>query len=93
VTMTCLVCTNASVSWLVLIVLTVLSWTLGTDHGFGPSGHTGASVVIIAVATFKIRPVGLYFMELKAAPMYLRGLFEGCCVALLGLLMGMYLFG
>jgi hypothetical protein len=91
--MSTLVRTNASLAWLALIALTTVSWSLGTDHGFGPSGHTAASVVIIAVAVFKIRLVGLYFMELKAAPLYLRGLFEGYCVVLLGLLSGMFLLG
>ena len=45
----------------------------------------------MVVAVFKIRLVGLYFMELREAPLALRGVFEGYCVALLGLLTGMYL--
>jgi hypothetical protein len=47
--------------------------------------------VIIAVAVFKLRLVGIYFMELREAPLPLRGIFEGYCVVLLGLLVGMYL--
>lgn len=86
-----LVRTNASVAWFILTVLTVVSWALGTQHGFGGGGHVPASLVIIAVATFKIRLVGLYFMELKEAPTALRAVFEGYCVVLLGLLTGMYL--
>lgn len=83
--------TNASLAWLVLVGLTVLSWTLGTDHGLGATGQTAASLVIITVAVFKIRLVGLYFMELRQAPLTLRGLFEGYCVVLLSLLFGIYL--
>lgn len=44
-----------------------------------------------STSVFKIRLVGLYFMELREAPLALRGVFEGYCVVLLGLLTGMYL--
>jgi hypothetical protein len=87
-----LVRTNASVVWFLLCALTVLSWALGTDHGFGEGHHTPASLAIFAVAIFKIRLVGLYFMELKMAPRVLRGIFEGYCVGLLGLLTAMFVF-
>lgn len=90
--MTSLVRTNASLIWLVLCALTVVSWTLGTDHGFGEGHHTPASLAIFAVAIFKVRLVGLYFMELKTAPRVLRGIFEGYCVGLLCLLAAMFVF-
>lgn len=88
--MTTLVRSNATVAWLVLTALTVVSWALGTGHGFG-GNHVPASLVIFVVAVFKLRLVGLYFMELREAPLQLRGAFEGYCVVLLGLLIGMYL--
>jgi hypothetical protein len=91
VIMKTLVRTNASVAWLILTALTVVSWALGTQHGFGGGQHIPASLVIIVVAVFKIRLVGLYFMELREAPLALRGIFEGYCVVLLGMLTGMYL--
>lgn len=83
--------TNASVAWLVLIALTVFSWMLGTQHGFGGANHVPASLLIVFVAVFKIRLVGLYFMELRDAPWSLRGVFEAYCVALLLLLSILYL--
>jgi hypothetical protein len=86
-----LVRTNASAAWLLLTTLTVVSWALGTQHGFGGGQHVPASLVIIVVAVLKIRLVGLYFMELREAPPALRGMFEGYCVVLFGLLTGMYL--
>ncbi|MCV7032535.1 cytochrome C oxidase subunit IV family protein [Mycobacterium sherrisii] len=89
--MSSLVRTPAPVGWTLLVVLTVISWALGTQHGFGGDNHVPASLVIIVVAIFKIRVVGLYFMELKDAPWSLRGRFEGYTVLLLGLLTGMYL--
>jgi hypothetical protein len=52
--------------------------------------HSSSSVAICVVAVFKVRLVGMYFMELRHAPLALRGMFEGYCLALLGLLIGMY---
>jgi caa(3)-type oxidase subunit IV len=86
-----LVRSNASVAWMALTALTVISWALGTQHGLGGGNHVPASLVIVGVAVFKLRLVGLYFMELREAPLALRGIFEGYCVVLLGLLVGMYL--
>ena len=85
-----LIRTNSTVTWLALVALTLISWFLGTDHGFNSANHAGASVAIFVVAVFKLRLVGLYFMELRGAPRSLRGIFEGYCVSLLVLLIGMY---
>lgn len=85
-----LVRTHATVVWLVLFILTLLSWALGTAHGMGAGNLTSGSLVIIAIAVFKMRLVGLYFMELRAAPRALRCLFEGYCVFLYLLLTAMY---
>lgn len=90
--MNTLVRTPASIAWLVLIVLTVVAWLLGTDHGFGPNGHTAAAIVILAVAVFKVRLVGVYFMDLREAPAALRLGFEGYCVLLFGVITGMFLW-
>jgi caa(3)-type oxidase subunit IV len=83
--------TRATSVWAVLVIATTISWALGSDQGFGPDGHTLASVVILVVALFKVRLVGLYFMELREAPPALRGVFEGYCVAVCGLTIGMFL--
>jgi heme/copper-type cytochrome/quinol oxidase subunit 4 len=63
--------------WGLLIAMTLTSWWLGTDHGI--SNVQTASVLVLLVAFFKVRFVGLYFMELRNAPLPLRGLFEGWC--------------
>jgi hypothetical protein len=83
--------TKATSVWLLLVGLTLFSWALGTQHASGGDDHSSSSVVICVVAVFKVRLVGMYFMELRDAPVALRGMFEGYCVALLGLLIGMYL--
>jgi hypothetical protein len=51
--------TNATLLWLVLSALTVVSWASGAHHDLGGSHHGPASLVIITVAVFKVRLVGL----------------------------------
>jgi caa(3)-type oxidase subunit IV len=87
-----LVRTKASLAWLVLVALTVAQWVIGTESGVGVP-HVSASLVIFVVAVFKARLVGLYFMELREAPIALRGAFEAYCIALLTVLSTMYLLG
>jgi caa(3)-type oxidase subunit IV len=80
----------ATAVWLILILATVVSWTLGTDHGF--HNHTLASVTILLIAFIKVRLVGLYFMELRDAPTVLRGLFETYCVIVCTVVVSVFLF-
>jgi heme/copper-type cytochrome/quinol oxidase subunit 4 len=87
-----LVRSNVTLAWLILSALTVVSWMLVTDHGLGGDHHVPASLAIIAIAVIKIRLAGLYFMELKDAPLQLRGIFEGYCVVLFALLTSLYAF-
>jgi hypothetical protein len=77
---------RAGVSWLILVVATLASFALGTDHG------TGALVVVVvlAIAAIKVRLVGLDFMELRHAPIPLRAAFEMYCLGLWALLSGLY---
>jgi caa(3)-type oxidase subunit IV len=86
---TALVRTRTTVIWIVLILATIASWTLGSDHGI--SHHALASVVILLIAFIKVRLVGLYFMELRDAPTVLRGLFEAYCLIVCSLLIGVFL--
>jgi caa(3)-type oxidase subunit IV len=87
--MTTLLRTPATAAWIVLILATVVSWTLGTQHGF--SNYTLASVVILIIAFIKVRLVGLYFMELREAPPVLRGLFEAYCIIVCAVVVGTFL--
>lgn len=74
--------------WLGLVVVTLVSWAVGVDHGLG----SGVAVWVLALAAVKVRYVGLDFMELRRAPLILRGIFEFYCVAVWLMLAGMYLF-
>jgi hypothetical protein len=79
---------RAGLSWLILIVATLVSFAVGVEHGTG----AGIVVVVLGIAAIKIRLVGLDFMELRHAPVPLRALFEGYCVLLWAVLSGLYLF-
>jgi caa(3)-type oxidase subunit IV len=72
--------TTASAVWLLLVALTVTQWMIGT-HSLPGLGQVTAALVIFVVAVFKARLVGLYFMELRDAPLALRSTFEAtaCC--------------
>ena len=83
---------SATAVWVLLIAATVASWALGTDHGFVDS-HTAASITILVVAFVKVRFIGLYFMDLKDAPLALRAIMEFYCVAVCALVLAFYLAG
>jgi heme/copper-type cytochrome/quinol oxidase subunit 4 len=78
-----------SAVWFLLIVATMLSFSLGTGHGI--SSHEVAAIMIMAVAFTKVLLVGMYFMELRHAPQVLRGLFLGYCLLVFSVVSGMFL--
>lgn len=79
---------RSTVVWAVLVVATFASWAVGAEHETG----SAIAVVVLAVAAIKVRFVGLDFMELRQAPWFLRGMFEGYCIVLWCVLAGMYLW-
>lgn len=79
---------RSTVVWVVLVAATIVSWAVGSEHGTGST----IAVVVLGVALVKVRYVGLDFMELRHAPLLLRGVFEVYCVALWCVLAGMYLW-
>lgn len=82
--------TRATAVWAILVLATVVSWTLGTHHVF--NNFTAASVVILLIAFIKVRLVGLYFMELRTAPAALRILFEAYCAVVCTVVVTVFLF-
>jgi caa(3)-type oxidase subunit IV len=60
--------------WLMLLAATVLTAALGLEQA-GASHAVG--LALLAIAFVKVRFVGLYFMELRTAPLPLRAVFEG----------------
>ncbi|OMC33136.1 hypothetical protein A5742_14685 [Mycolicibacterium fortuitum] len=86
-----LIRTRTNLVWLILVGATLVSWGLGSEHDLGQSGQHLASVVILLIAFLKIRYIGLYFMELKDAPILLRGAFEAYCVVVCAMTVIMFL--
>ena len=80
--------TRLTVVWLALVAATLLSWYFGAGHGIGSSPTATALVLVIAFA--KVRLIGLDFMELRAAPIWLRATFEGYCALVCGTLLALY---
>ncbi len=80
---------RVTAAWGVLVAATVVSFTLGVEDGRG--GHPLLSSVIIVIACVKVRLVGRYFMELRNAPVQLRGLFEAYCLVVCVVLLGLFL--
>ncbi len=83
-----LVRNRAGFSWLLLVAATVVSWALGADHGTGSL----VALVVLGIAAWKVRLVGLDFMELRHAPIPLRAAFEFYCFAIWAVLSGLYLW-
>jgi hypothetical protein len=75
--------------WSLLIAATLLSACVGTGHG----DRTLATLAVIAIAFVKLRCVGLYFMELRHAPLPLRVVFEGYVAVVCGVVVALYLAG
>jgi heme/copper-type cytochrome/quinol oxidase subunit 4 len=77
-----------SLIWLALIGATLISWWIGTDDAANPQLGTATVLIVVFV---KVRLIGLYFMELRDAPLPLRLLFEGYCLIVCAALLVMYL--
>lgn len=61
---------RATMTWLCLLGVTFVSWTLG--HGVGIGDPHAAGAIIIAVTFVKVRLVIREFMEVRTAPPWLR---------------------
>jgi hypothetical protein len=88
-TLTRLLRSPITIVWVVLIAATICSLLLGTDDVVTPVKL--ASVLVLVIAFIKVRFVGLYFMELRDAPVPLRLIFEGYCVVVCAALIVMFL--
>ena len=82
-----LLSSRTSLVWLFLIAATIVSWQVGV-HGDPAELST---IIVLAVAFVKVRFVGLWFMELKDAPLPLRAVFEGYVMVVALALIIMYL--
>jgi Prokaryotic Cytochrome C oxidase subunit IV len=65
--------------WVLLLGLTFASFVVGIEQGAGVA--SAAAVVIIGLAMYKVRLIGIHFMDLRVAPRPLRLLFEAYVLA------------
>jgi hypothetical protein len=65
--------------WILLLALTFGSFTIGIEQGSGFAAQ--AALIIIGIALFKVRLIGLHFMDLRTAIVPLRMMFEGYVIA------------
>ena len=82
--MALLILNRISLVWLLLVFASFLSWdSLSVAQGYVRAAH----VAVLVIAFFKVRLVGLQFMELRYAPRWCRSAFEAwltiVCIILL----------
>ena len=79
--------------WVVLSVMTIASWQLGSARGhseFSPS--TAVTVGIVTAAAIKCRLIISHFMEVRTAPVWLRRVTDGWLALLVVSILGLYLW-
>ncbi len=83
-----LIRSKATVIWLILLAATGLSLALTDAEG----SHL-ATMAVIVIAFFKVRLVGLHFMELSTAILPLRIVFEAWVVVICAVVLSLYWSG
>jgi hypothetical protein len=84
---------RATLVWGVLSLMTIASWLMARARGTGEfSPSTAVTVGILAVAATKSRLIIRHFMEVRAAPRWLRGLTDGWLVLLAASILALYLW-
>lgn len=74
--------------WGVLVIATLVSWSVGADHAMAQRIST---VFVLVVAFLKVYLVASTFMELRSAAPKLRTAFYGVCAGVCVAVIGMYL--
>jgi apolipoprotein N-acyltransferase len=75
---------RATVVWIGLVLATVITFWLGTDHPFARASVALASSLALAIGIGKAAFIGLEFMELRHAPRGLRNAFLAWCAVVGG---------
>ncbi|WP_182379337.1 cytochrome C oxidase subunit IV family protein [Nocardioides sp. WS12] len=80
---------RSTVIWAALMIATIASWWLGTDHNFlgGPQFATAA---VLAIAFVKVAMVTSTFMEIDHAPRPLKAFVHGWTILVCALLVVLY---
>ncbi|WP_409435257.1 cytochrome C oxidase subunit IV family protein [Mycobacterium sp. SMC-14] len=80
-------------TWLVLVAITVLAWWLAPGHNAGPvEPSIPITVAVIALSAIKARLIIRNFMEVRAAPIWLRRATDAWLAVLWTAVLVIYLF-
>lgn len=79
--------------WLALSVITVVAWWLAPGHSTGPVGPSvPITVAAIVLSLVKCRLIIRYFMEVRAAPKWLRHSTDAWLITLWTAVLAVYLW-
>lgn len=82
-----------TVTWLVLVAITVLAWWLAPGHSAGPvEPSIPITVAVIALSAVKVRLIIRNFMEVRTAPIWLRRATDAWLAVLWTAVLVIYLF-
>lgn len=82
----------AMIAWAALMLATAISWWLGSRHDVFNGGKAVTAAAILAIAFIKVHFVGMYFMDLREAPVLLRRIFNAWTLGTCAVLIGLYLW-
>jgi hypothetical protein len=78
--------------WAFLTAITVASWWIGRGNGAEFQINAPVTIGVLLIALIKSRCVIRYFMEVRAAPLWLRRVCDGWLIAVFGALFSAYYF-
>jgi heme/copper-type cytochrome/quinol oxidase subunit 4 len=81
--------TRVTWTWALLTALTAVSSVLAVTSGFTPD--TALTIVVVAIAAVKTRLVIGQFMDVRAAPSWLRRATDAWLAVLMAAITGLYL--
>ena len=87
------VSTRMTWTWVLLSVITAISWALGSKHGdapFAPNMAITGAVVLFSL--IKVRFIIREFMEVRSCPNWIKRLSDAWLVVAFALLGGIYWF-
>ena len=82
-----------TIAWLVLCVITIVSWWLSPAHSANAAvPSVPITVAVIVLGFVKSRLIIRYFMEVRSGPRWLRLATDGWLVVLWGGVLAIYLY-
>ena len=76
--------------WALLAAITIASWSVGRGHGGGYEINATVTAIVLILAAVKAQLVIRYFMEVRAAPAWLKATAYGWVAGLFLVLLAAY---